>query len=157
MCNLINIHTHRMTKITGLDFAVMCNLINTHTHTPLGGSLRMAWNDCDDSAGLRGYVRFNKYAYTHTTGTFIPHARSSLQTGSGACGHPTAPFARPGVCTCPLYRGGNWVLGMGRGKRGRDQSRGQERRRKRNRGRGEGRKRWWGRERSGNANGTGGE
>ena len=66
MCNLINIHTHRMTKITGLDFAVMCNLINTHTHTPLGGSLRMAWNDCDDSAGLRGYVRFNKYTYTHT-------------------------------------------------------------------------------------------
>ena len=36
-----NIHTpwedqcewHRMTRMTGLDCAVMCNLINTHTHT----------------------------------------------------------------------------------------------------------------------------
>ena len=24
---------HRMTSMTGPDFAVMCNLINTHTHT----------------------------------------------------------------------------------------------------------------------------
>ena len=31
-------------------------------------------------------------------GTFIPHASLSLQTGDGACGYPTASFARPGVC-----------------------------------------------------------
>ena len=91
MCNLINTHTHihvtsiidppwedqyewhRMTRMTGPDCAVMCNLINTHTHThththdpPLGGSMRVAQNDWDDKAGLRGYMQFNKYAYTHT-------------------------------------------------------------------------------------------
>ena len=29
----------------------------------------------------------------------------SLQTGGGACEHPTPPFARPGVCTSASYRG----------------------------------------------------
>ena len=28
-----------------------------------------------------------------------------MQTGGGACEHPTAPFARPGVCTSASYRG----------------------------------------------------
>ena len=41
-----------------------------------------------------------------TADTFIPHASSSLQTGGGACEHPTASFARPPVCTCASYRGG---------------------------------------------------
>ena len=36
-------------------------------------------------------------------GTFIPHVSPSLQTGGGACEHPTAPFARPGVCTSASY------------------------------------------------------
>ena len=48
---------HRMTRMTGPDCVVMCNLINTHTHKythththsiidpPLGGSMRVAWND----------------------------------------------------------------------------------------------------------------
>ena len=61
-----------MTRMTGPDCVVMCNLINTHTHThtpldpPLGGSMRVAYNDYDDRAGLRGYVQFNKYKHTHT-------------------------------------------------------------------------------------------
>ena len=28
--------------------------------------MRVAWNDSDDRAGLRGYVQFNKYTYIHT-------------------------------------------------------------------------------------------
>ena len=28
--------------------------------------MRVAYNDSDDSAGLRGYVQFNKYTYIHT-------------------------------------------------------------------------------------------
>ena len=32
-------------------------------------------------------------------GLFIPHASPSLQIGGGACEQPTAPFARPNVCT----------------------------------------------------------
>ena len=46
--------------------------------------------------------------FCFTAGIFIPHASSSLQTEGGACEHPTAPFARPGVCTSASYRGGNW-------------------------------------------------
>ena len=29
----LHTHTHRMTRMTGPDCAVMCNLINKHTHT----------------------------------------------------------------------------------------------------------------------------
>ena len=32
---------------------------------PLGGSMRVAYNDSDDRAGLRGYVQLNKYTYIH--------------------------------------------------------------------------------------------
>ena len=69
--------------------------------------------------------------FCFTAGTLIPHASPSLQTGGGACEHPTAPFARPGVCTSASYRGGNRVRGAGRSERGRgrDRSRGWERRR----------------------------
>ena len=28
--------------------------------------MRVAWNDSDDRAGLRGHVQFDKYAYIHT-------------------------------------------------------------------------------------------
>ena len=28
--------------------------------------MRVAYNDYDDRAGLRGYVQFNKYTYIHT-------------------------------------------------------------------------------------------
>ena len=28
--------------------------------------MRVAYNDKDDRAGLRGYVEFNKYTYIHT-------------------------------------------------------------------------------------------
>ena len=53
------------------------------------------------------------------------------QTGGGASEHPTAPFARPGVCTSASYRGGNRIRGAGGSERGRgrDWSRGWERRR----------------------------
>ena len=43
--------------------------------------------------------------FCFTADTFIPHASPSLQTGGGTCEHPTAPFARPGVCTSASYRG----------------------------------------------------
>ena len=39
-------------------------------------------------------------------GTFIPHASFSLHTGNDACGHPTAPFTRPGDDARALYGGG---------------------------------------------------
>ena len=52
-----------MTRITGLDCAVMCNLLNTPR---LGGSMRVAKNDENDRAGLRGYGQFNKHKHTHT-------------------------------------------------------------------------------------------
>ena len=57
-----------MTRMAGPDCVVMCNLINIHTYIdpPLGGSMRVAYNDSDDRAGLRGYVQFNKYTYMHT-------------------------------------------------------------------------------------------
>ena len=48
-----------------------------------------------------------RFSFCFTAGTFIPHASLSLQTGVGACEHPTAPFARPGVCTRASYRAGN--------------------------------------------------
>ena len=44
--------------------------------------------------------------FCFTAGTLIPHASPSLQTGGGACEHPTVPFARPGVGTSAPYRGG---------------------------------------------------
>ena len=40
-----------------------------------------------------------RFSFCFTAGILIPHASPSLQTGGGACEHPTAPFARPGVCT----------------------------------------------------------
>ena len=68
--------------------------------------------------------------FCFTAGTLIPHASPSLQTGGGACEHPTAPFTRFGVCTSASYRGGNRVRGTGRSERdrGRNWSRGWERR-----------------------------
>ena len=47
------------------------------------------------------------FIFCPTAGTFIPHASPFLQTGGGACEHPTAPFARPGVCIHASYRGVN--------------------------------------------------
>ena len=44
-------------------------ICDDHTYIfdpPLGGSMRVAMNDSDDRAGLRGYVQFNKYTYIHT-------------------------------------------------------------------------------------------
>ena len=56
-------------------------------------------------------------------GTFIPHASSSMQTESSACGHPTDPFPRPGACTRASHLRGNRVRGTGRGERGRGRDR----------------------------------
>ena len=46
-----------------------------------------------------------RFSFYFTAGTPIPHASPSLQVGGGACEHPAAPFARPGVCTNASYRG----------------------------------------------------
>ena len=72
-----------------------------------------------------------RFSFCFTAGTLIPHASPSLQTGGGACEHPTAPFARPGVGTSGWYRGDNRIRGAGRSERGRgrDWTRGWERRR----------------------------
>ena len=69
--------------------------------------------------------------------------RDDLRTGGGACGHLTAPFARPGACTRASHRGGDRVQGTGRSERGRgrDRSRGRGRRREWGRGRERGRER----------------
>ena len=74
--------------------------------------------------------------FCFTAGTFVPHALPSLQTGGVACEHPTARFARLGVCTHASFREDNRIRGMGRSERGwgRDRSRGRERRLKRGRG-----------------------
>ena len=44
--------------------------------------------------------------FCFTAGPFVPHASPSLQIEDGAYEHPTAPFARSGVCTSASYRGG---------------------------------------------------
>ena len=75
---------------------------------------RMIGPDCAVMCNL-----INTHTHTHTAGTLIPHASPSLQTGGGACEHPTAPFARPGVGTSASYRGGNRIRGAGRSERGR--------------------------------------
>ena len=59
-----------MTRMTGLDCAVICNLINTHTHIihlPLAEPMRVPKNDYDGRAGLRGYEQLNKYTHTHSS------------------------------------------------------------------------------------------
>ena len=50
-------------------------------------------------------ARLRRRFFFFTACTFITRASSSLQTGGGACEYPTAPFARPGVCTRASYRG----------------------------------------------------
>ena len=82
-----------MTRITGPDCAVMCNLINTYTQT---------------------------HTHTHArTGTFIPHASSSMQTEGSACRHPTAPYRTEEVTGSEGREGANVVgggIGVGGGK-----------------------------------------
>ena len=60
-----------------------------------------------------------RFLFCFTAGTLIPHASPSLQTGGGACEHPTAPFTMPGVGISASYRGGNRIRGAGRSERGR--------------------------------------
>ena len=81
--------------------------------------------------GIEGARLRRRFSFCFTAGILIPHASPSLQTGGGACEHPTAPFARTGVCTSASYRGCNRIRGAGRSGRGRgrDWSRGWERRR----------------------------
>ena len=95
----------------------MCFRLLTHPHS--NESQHLA--EGTEVARLRRQLFF-----CFTAGTFLPHASPSLQTGGGTCDHPTAPFARPGVCTSASYRGGNRVQETGRSKqgRGRDWSRG---------------------------------
>ena len=49
-----------------------------------------------------------------TASNFIPYESPSLLTGGDACEHPTAPFAKSGVCTRASCRGGNRVQRTGR-------------------------------------------
>ena len=85
-------------------------------HTPMSPNIWRKGRSSTSSAAI---------LFCFTAGTLIPHASPSLQTGSGACEHPTAPFARPGIGTSASYWGGNRVRGIGRSEqgRGRDWSR----------------------------------
>ena len=121
---------HRITRMTGSDCAVTCNLINTHTHThththtrarillrrtcPHQGARHQTgtaqvgdiFQRVPTSGGRDGSSTSSvAIIFCFTAGTLIPHASPSLQTGGGACEHPTAPFARPGVYTSASYRG----------------------------------------------------
>ena len=42
--------------------------------------MRVAYNDSDDRAGLRGYVQFNKYTYSTYIHTCIHHAYINIHT-----------------------------------------------------------------------------
>ena len=57
-------------KMIGPNCAAMFNLLNTHTLKHRRGPMRVAWNDLDYRARLRGHVQINKcthtYAHTHT-------------------------------------------------------------------------------------------
>ena len=91
-----------MTRMIGPECAVIFNLINAHTRA---------------RAHARTHTSSVAIIFCCTAGPFIPHVSLSLQTGSGACGHRTAPFARPGVCTRAVYRGDNRVRGTERSER----------------------------------------
>ena len=41
--------------------------------------MRVAYNDSDDRAGLRGYVQFNKYTYIH------PYIHTSIHPSIHTC------------------------------------------------------------------------
>ena len=107
-----------MTRMIGPDCAIVCNLINTHTHTHaythVMGTERERERERErrreiwergrgrDRVGRRRKEEARETAQELWTrsGTSIPHASSSkMQTEDCACGHPTAPFARPGACT----------------------------------------------------------
>ena len=62
---------------------------------------RMTGPDCAVMCNL-----INTHTHMHT-----------LQTGSGACGHRTAAFIRPGAFARALYRGGNQIRVVGRSER----------------------------------------
>ena len=47
--------------------------------------MRVAYNNSDDRAGLRGYVQFNKYTYIHTYIHTYILSTCPLHTNSG-CG-----------------------------------------------------------------------
>ena len=47
--------------------------------------MRVAQNDSDDRAGLRGYVQFNKYTYIHTY-IHIYRVHTYIQAESGRSG-----------------------------------------------------------------------
>ena len=135
-----------MTRMTGPDCVVMCNLINTYIHTYIHTYIALIKelairrvqhrsetysNQSQHLAEGTEVARLWRRFFFFTAATLIPHASPSLQTGGGACEHPTAPFARPGVGTSASYREGNLIRGAGKSERGRgrDLSRGWERRR----------------------------
>ena len=89
MCNLIKIHnTHRrICPYQGARYQTgRAQVGDTLQRVPTSGGR--------DGSGTSSAV----ILFCFTAGTFIPHASPSLQTWGGACEHPTAPFARPGVC-----------------------------------------------------------
>ena len=50
--------------------------------------MRVALNDLDDRAGLRGFVQFNKYTYTHTNlGRSMRVALNDLDDRAGMRGY----------------------------------------------------------------------
>ena len=116
ICDEVGSDAHALTK--ELAIRRVQHRSETHSNESQGGR--------DGSSTSSAAILF-----FFTAGIFIPHASPSLQTGGGTCEHPTAPFARSGVCTSASYRRGNRVQGTGSSERGRgrDWSRRRERRR----------------------------
>ena len=116
-------HDSGNTRLKAMKRVYICSLLshlNVLTSFPLTGGC---------SEGLGAFILFFKQAvilFYFAAGTFIPHDLPSLQTGSDACVHPTAPFVRPGVYTRKPYRGDNRVQRTRWSERGRDRSRGRE-------------------------------
>ena len=82
------IHTYMHVYIHTYIHTCIHTCIHTYIHTgiidpPLGGSMRVAYNDSDDRAGLRGYVQFNRYTYIHTYMTWTVKGQGRSGSGNG--------------------------------------------------------------------------
>ena len=104
------------------SFLSLCRLVVRLTHTCMPLSRSSGRAQVGDtlqrgtSSGGRGGSSTSSVTifFCFTAGPFVLYVSPSLQTEGGACEHPMARSARPGVCTRASYRRGNRVRGTGR-------------------------------------------
>ena len=127
MCNLINTHTHTHIHTSQVSGLVLRYLLSpSYRYVDMGsGWLRRACPQqgarhqtgraqvgdilqrVPTSGGRDGSSTSSAaILFCFTADTLFPHASPSLQTGSGACEYPIAPFLKSGVCVRSSYRGG---------------------------------------------------